>query len=53
MERIVQDVSWTEERIREEMARLDGKTKLHGAELPIKFNRARKTLGSFMPTIWI
>ena len=40
-------VIWTEERIRDELRRLDGITGLHGAELPIRFGQATYTLGSF------
>ncbi len=38
---------WTESRIREELQRLDQKTGLSGAKLPIVFNNAKCTLGSF------
>ena len=38
---------WTEERIREEMRRLDEKTGLHGAQLPIEFFRGRSLLGEY------
>lgn len=38
---------WNEERIRSELARLDIKTGLKGARLPIRFNHAKNTLGSF------
>lgn len=42
---------WNEERIREEMRRLDKKTGLHGAELPIRFGAARSYLGYYMLSI--
>ncbi|MBR4049526.1 MAG: hypothetical protein IKK09_03435 [Clostridia bacterium] len=38
---------WTESMIREEMAKLDNKTGLRGAELPITFNNAKCTLGLY------
>lgn len=38
---------WTVEDIRSEMARLDGITGLHGAELPIRLGNAARTLGQF------
>ena len=38
---------WTEHAIREELAKLDKKTGLCGAKLPIRLNRAKNTLGSF------
>lgn len=41
---------WTEDVIREEMRRLDIITGLHGADLPIVFTRAKRTLGSFHHT---
>ncbi len=41
---------WTEERIREEMRRLDKKTGLHGADLPIEFFRGRSLLGQYCLT---
>lgn len=34
-------VIWNEETIREELRRLDLKTGLRGAELPIKFGKAK------------
>lgn len=40
---------WPEERIREELRRLDRKTRLHGADLSIVFDPKRKTLGSYHP----
>lgn len=40
-------VIWDEDRIREELRRLDGITGLHGADLPIRFGQAKNTLGSF------
>ena len=40
-------VIWTEERIREELRRLDQKTGLHGAELPIEFYRGTSYLGQY------
>ncbi len=41
---------WTETAIRSEMARLDKRTGLKGAELPIRFNNARCTLGLYDST---
>lgn len=38
---------WNEETIRKEFTRLDKKTKLHGADLPIKFGNAKTVLGRF------
>ena len=38
---------WNEAAIRREFARLDVKTGLNGAELPITFSNARGTLGSY------
>lgn len=38
---------WTESAIREEMKKLDAKTGLRGAELPISFNNAKCTLGLY------
>jgi len=38
---------WPEERIREELRRLDRKTGLNGAELPIEFFRGRSLLGQY------
>lgn len=38
---------WTESAIRSEMAKLDKRTGLKGAELPISFNNARCTLGLY------
>ena len=38
---------WTEEAIREEIVKLDKKTGLKGAELPIHFMNARSTLGMY------
>lgn len=38
---------WNESTIRSEIARLDKKTGLKGAELPISFNNAKRTLGSY------
>lgn len=38
---------WTEERIREEIARLDALTGLNGRALPILFSRAKRALGEF------
>ena len=40
---------WPEERIREELRRLDRKTGLHGAELPIEFYEGKSYLGWFYP----
>lgn len=47
MPRKLRPVLWTEERIREELRRMDEITGLHGAELPITYNRNHKCLGSF------
>ena len=41
---------WTETAIRSEMARLDKRTGLKGAELPIRCNNARCTLGLYDST---
>ena len=38
---------WTEAAIREELARLDAMTGLHGAALPISFGRGRCVLVDF------
>jgi hypothetical protein len=38
---------WTEAAIREELARLDAMTGLHGAALPISFGRGRCVLGQY------
>ena len=38
---------WTETAIRKEFARLDAKTGLKGATLPISFGNAKCTLGSY------
>ena len=38
---------WTEERIRDELAKLDKITGLHGKVLPIIFNNRKRTLGMF------
>lgn len=38
---------WNEARVRDELKCLDQKTGLCGAELPIVFNNAKRTLGSF------
>lgn len=43
--------NWTEADIRAELARLDALTGLSGAALPIRFGRARRTLGMFMPGV--
>jgi len=43
----ITSILWPEERIREELRRLDQKTGLHGAELPITYNRNHKCLASF------
>lgn len=40
-------MAWNEEMIRAEMKRLDRKTGLNGAKLPIKFTHAKHTLGCF------
>lgn len=40
---------WNEAAIRKEFARLDAKTGLKGATLPIIFNNAKCTLGSYNP----
>ena len=40
---------WTESAIREEISKLDKKTGLHGARLPISFNNARCALGMYSP----
>ena len=37
----------TDERIRREICRLDGITGLHGADLPVTYNRSKHTLGCF------
>ena len=47
MPRKLKPVLWTEERIREELRRMDRITGLHGAELPITFTRNHRCLGSF------
>ena len=41
---------WTEEAIRTEMTKLDKKTGLKGAELPISFNNAKCTIGLYYST---
>lgn len=41
---------WTESIIRKEMTKLDKKTGLRGAELPIIFNNAKYTLGLYYST---
>ena len=38
---------WNEEMIRAELKRLDRKTGLNGAKLPIKFTHSKHTLGCF------
>lgn len=38
---------WNEKAIRNEIARLDAKTGLEGAKLPIKFSNSKKTLGEY------
>ena len=38
---------WNEKSIREELARLDVKTGLKGAKLPISFSNSKKTLGEY------
>lgn len=38
---------WSEAEIRKELTRLDAKTGLKGATLPITFSKARRTLGSY------
>lgn len=40
-------MTWNEEMIRKELERLDRKTGLNGAKLPIKFTHAKHTLGCF------
>lgn len=40
---------WPEERVRAELRKMDKITGLKGAELPIRFNEAARTLGSFTP----
>lgn len=40
-------MNWTEEAIRAEIRRLDEKTGLHGATLPIMIGRAKTVLGTF------
>lgn len=40
-------MNWTEEAIRAEIRRLDEKTGLHGATLPIVIGRAKTVLGTF------
>ena len=40
---------WNEEMIRAELKRLDRKTGLNGAKLPIKFTHSKHTLGCFYP----
>lgn len=47
MDKLEKDVLWTKEKIREEMIRLDRITNLKGSELPVTFNKAKRTLGSF------
>lgn len=42
------DVVWTEERIREEFRRLDDRTGLSGAGLPIKFGRSKSRMAAFI-----
>lgn len=39
--------NWTEAIIRAEIIRLDAITGLHGADLPIRLSRARRSMGSF------
>ncbi len=41
------DVIWSEEAIRAELGRLDAKTGLHGASLPISFGNAMTVLGMY------
>ena len=41
---------WPEERIREELRRLDRKTGLKGADLPIVFSSTAKSLGMYYPS---
>ncbi len=41
------EIRWTENAIRKELSRLDKKTGLNGADLPISFNNARCTLGLY------
>lgn len=41
------NIIWSESRIRDEIKRLDQKTGLCGAELPIVFDNRKQTLGSF------
>ena len=40
--------NWTEERIREELRKLDEKTGLHGADLPISFTNSYSILACFV-----
>ena len=40
-------IKWTEADIRKELARLDAKTGLNGATLPISFSNAKCTLGQY------
>ena len=42
-------MAWNEEMIRKELNRLDRKTGLNGAKLPIKFTHANTHLAVFMP----
>lgn len=42
-------VIWSEDRIRAEIIRLDKKTGLEGAKLPILFSNTKRTLGQFFP----
>lgn len=43
------EMNWNEASIRKELARLDEKTGLNGASLPIHFNNAKRTLGMYGP----
>lgn len=41
------NIIWNETRVRDELKCLDQKTGLCGADIPIVFNNAKRTLGSF------
>lgn len=41
---------WNEASIREEIAKLDEKTGLNGAALPIRFGKAKRVLGCYIPS---
>lgn len=43
-------IIWSEDTIRQEIAKMDAKTGLDGAHLPIRFSNAKCTLGMYKPS---